>query len=212
MGGMQQPPQQPPPQGAQATGGQTWQQGGNNQNKRGVRAAKGRLWSDQFGGGFLDRQNIPPELMQQLMGQAMGTAPSAAEQLMRAGLGQQQAQAYGLAAGAQGMSPALAMRQAQQAAGQAGLNAQAQFGAMRAEEMARAQQLLPNVMFQQQSLNDAAAMAREQMLNQLVMGNYQTNAQQEMQKEQNYWSLGTSLLGGGMSGLGAGVGGALIPK
>ena len=162
----------------------------------------GRLTHPEFGGGFLGREALSPEVLQMLQQQAMGQAPSAAEQLMRAALGQQQAGAFGLGASAQGMSPGLAMRQAQQAAGQAGLQSQAQFGAMRAEEMARAQAAYSQAALQQQAMNDAAALGREQLLTQLI------GAQLAAGSEDNSGLIGQIV--GGIGGVAATVGGAMM--
>lgn len=190
---------------ANQAGAQTNQAGiQGHSGKRGIKGARDRLWSPEFGGGFLGRQVLDPQVLQQMQQVALGQAPSAAEQLMRAGLDQTQAQAFGLAAGAQGMSPALAMRQAQQVATQAGLQSQAQFGAMRSEEQARAQQAFLQAQLQGQGLNDAAALAREQLLNQLVQTGFM-GRDQGFDWQQFAGQAGAGLIGGLATGAGMGL-------
>lgn len=184
-------------------GGGTYQEGDRTGGKRGIKGARERLWSEEFGGGFLGRQVLDPAVMEYIKSSALGTAPSAAEYLMRSGLEQQQKQAYGMAAGAQGagVAPGLAFRQAQEAAGTAGLEALSGFGAMRAEEMARNQGMYASAALQQQGVNDAAAIAREQLLQQLITTQY-TGKQQENLQNQQFWQQLLAKTGGGaMAGL-----------
>lgn len=193
-------------------GGATYQGGDRTGGKRGIKGARDRLWSEEFGGGFLGRQVLDPAIMEYIKSSALGTAPSAAEYLMRSGLEQQQKQAYGMAAGAQGagVAPGLAFRQAQEAAGTAGLEALSGFGAMRAEEMARNQGLYANAALQEQGMNDAAALAREQLLQQLIQAQYQGRNQQQMQNQSFWQNLAGQAIGGAVSGAASGGATALF--
>lgn len=199
-------PAEEAPKGEGPAGSSTYQMGDRAGGKRGIKGARERLWSEEFGGGFLGRQVLDPAVMEYIRQSALGRAPSAAETLMRSGLGQQQKQAYGLAAGAQGagVAPGVAFRQAQQAAGTAGLEALSGFGAMRAEEMARNQGLYAGTQLQEQQLNDAAAMAREQLLQQLIMTQYQGRTQQQLQNQAFWQNLAAQAIGGGVSGAASG--------
>ena len=186
-------------------GSATNQAGSNAAGKRGMKGSRDRLWSDEFGGGFLDRQTLDPGVMQMMQQAAMGQGQSPASILGRAMLGQNQSQAYGMAAGAGGMSPALAMRQAQQSASQMGLQSQAQFGAMNADWQSQMQNNYLNAQLAQQGMNDQAAMNREQLLANYVTG----GAGIRMQEQQNnqWWKqmLGQAA-GGAAEGLGKGLG------
>src|SRR3990167_4109771 len=84
------------------------------------------------------------EMIAMLQKGAAGQGPSAAGILGQSMLEQQQRQLMGSAAGAtgSGVSPGLAFRTGAQQAGQAGLEAQAQFMAMRAQEQQQYQQML----------------------------------------------------------------------
>lgn len=128
-----------------------WLMGGEQdtaaaQQQRAAQQALAAQFQQQAGQNVLD-----PRLGQALMAGALGTAPSAAEIFGRSQLESLQRGMLGQAAGAQGVNPALAFRQATQAGQQAGLESIAQFQGMRAQEMAQAQQLAAQAMFQERA-------------------------------------------------------------
>jgi hypothetical protein len=92
-------------------------------------AQQGDYWKDQqraFG--------------EQLLAASQGKVPSAAELQMKAGLNQATAQGAAMSRSMPGLSPGMAMRAAQTASQGSGMQVAGQAAALRADEMARAQQ------------------------------------------------------------------------
>lgn len=87
-----------------------------------------------------------------LLGAAEGTAPSAAELQMRAGLDQATAQGSALSRSMPGLSPAMAMRAAQQAQQGNAMQTVQQTGVLRADEQARAREAYSQFMGRAQQL------------------------------------------------------------
>ena len=191
-------------------GAATYQTGDRSGGKHGIKGARERLWSNEFGGGFLDRQILPQELMTQLS-QQYSLPESPATTLARAGVEQAGRQAFSLAASGGG-SPAQSMWMAQNANNQAALSMLPQYAAMNADWEAQQfnmnlqrQQLLGQLGLGEQSLNDAAAMGREQLLQNYVNALYQGNLGQQ-QADKNFWTT----LGGAALTAGGAIGGAFI--
>jgi hypothetical protein len=186
------------------TGTETFQTGDRSGGKHGIKGARERLWSGEYGGGFLNRQILPEELMQSIMAGATGQAVSPAELLARAGIEQNARQAYGMAAGAQGFSPGAAFGQAQQANSQAALSMLPQYAALNADWQQQQQSLFGQLSLAQQSQNDAAAQAREQLLQNYINTLYQGKMNQGP-------GIGAKIAGGlltaGGTALGAVLGG-----
>jgi hypothetical protein len=193
-----------------SAGSQTYQTGDRSGGKHGIKGARERLWSNEFGGGFLDRQILPPELMAQLS-QQYSLPESPATTLSRAGIEQAGRQAFSLAASGGG-SPAQNMWMAQNANNQAALSMLPQYAAMNADWEAQQfnmnlqrQQLLGQLGLGEQTLNDAAALSREQLLQNYVNSLYQGNLGQQ-QADKNFW---TTLAGATLTAAGT-IGGAFI--
>lgn len=182
----------------------------------------GNAGEQQFGAvadTYANRQ-IDPAVQQMLLAQANGSAPSAAQIQMEDSLRRNQAMAHGLAYSNANISPAQAQRMAMQSQSQMGLQSQAQFGAMRAQEQAQGQQMLANYQLNQQSQNDqmvqyfhSLGFSRDEAVlkAQMAMAGM---AQQNNQANQDWKHqlLATGLtVGGGVAGayFGGPVGGAV---
>jgi len=116
-----------------------------------------------------------PTLVGALQAGVAGTAPSAAEQQLQAGLTQTMQRAKGLQAAQRGVNPALASMMGQATASQLGMQVGREAAGLRAQEMAQARgqalQLEQMRAQQQQAANQMAlqkALADRQMMMQLI--------------------------------------------
>lgn len=102
-------------------------------------------------------RKIDPLAYAMLLAQANGTAPSAAQLQLQAGLDRQQMMAQSLAASNPNISPALAQRLAGQQMADMTTQTNQQAAILRAQEQAQAQQAFAEYGLKQQSINDAMA-------------------------------------------------------
>lgn len=150
-----------------------------------------------------------------LMQRAEGTAPSAAELQMKAGLGRQLAGTQSMARGATGMSPGMAMRLAGRRGDALSAQTNQQMGVLRAQEQAQAQSQLGQWLNSQMQ----AQMALEQGRGQQRMGYNQAITSVTDPGSAGGWGwpllgaasqAGAAYLTGGASAAG-GLGGSVIP-
>lgn len=123
----------------------------------------GQIVWDPYQPGGVSQIGLPPETQAMLMAQARGTAPSAAELQMQAGMDRNLAQARALAASQRGVSPLLAQRMATQQSMGANLQMQQQMAAMRAQEQAAAQKNLATLQMEAARGNQQAQIQLEQI-------------------------------------------------
>lgn len=193
------------------SGGTTFGEGRRNSGKnRGLKGARDRLWSNEFGGGFLDRQILDPAMMDYMYKGATGATRSPGQILGEAMLGQNAAQAYAMgAAGGGASNPGLMMNQAQNANTNATMQSVAQFGAMEADWRNQMAQSYMNAQMGQQAMNDQAALGREQLLQNYITGGAQQRMQQQQQDQWWKGMLGNAA-SGAVSGLATGASAALL--
>lgn len=104
-----------------------------------------------------DSRSMDVDTIARLRAAEEGKTPSAAENLMRTAIDQNNSQALGLAATLGGSNPGMALRAGMDAQAQGGSRSAAQIAAMRAQEMDAARQLLARQTGQGRATDTAAA-------------------------------------------------------